>query len=48
MQEYRIRDASQNNKIIGFVKSSSLILALQKAAFFGDLDITQIYAEEVK
>jgi hypothetical protein len=47
MKEYRIRDVSQNNKIIGFVKSQSLLLALQKAAFFGDLDITQLYAEEV-
>ena len=47
MTEYRIKDAS-TDKIVGFVKSESLLLAIQKAAFFGDLDITQLYAEEVK
>lgn len=48
MKEYRIRDVSQNNKILGFVKSSSLVLAIQKTAWILDLDVTQLYAEEVK
>jgi hypothetical protein len=47
MKEYRICDVSQNNKIIGFVKSGSLLLALQKTAWALDLDVTQLYAEEV-
>lgn len=48
MKEFRIKDVSQNNKIIGFVKSSSLILAIQKTAWALGLDMTQLYAEEVK
>lgn len=48
MIEYRIRDVSQDNKILGFVKSSSLLLALQKTAWALDLDVTQLHAEEVK
>jgi hypothetical protein len=48
MTEFRIRDVSQNNKIVCFIKSETLILALRKAAFSLDLDITQLYAEIVK
>lgn len=47
MKEFRIKDTSQNDKVIGFVKSSSLLLALQKTAWALSLDITQLYAEEV-
>lgn len=47
MQEYRIKDVSQNDEIVGFVKSSSLILAIQKTAWALNLDVTQLYAEEV-
>lgn len=48
MKEYRIKDVSQDDKIIGFVKSGSLILAIQKTAWALNLDLTQLYAEEVK
>lgn len=48
MKEYRIKDASQNNKVVGFVKSQSLTLAIQKTAWALNLDATQLYAEEVK
>jgi hypothetical protein len=48
MTEFRIRDASQNNKIIGFVKSETLLLALQKTAWATGLDITQLFADPIK
>ena len=47
LQEFRISYA-RDDKIVGFVKSGSSLLACQKVAWALGLDVTKLYAEIVE